>query len=51
LEYATLGNTGLMVSKLCFETMTFGGGRGLFKGMSTVDQAGADELVKTSIDD
>jgi aryl-alcohol dehydrogenase-like predicted oxidoreductase len=50
MEYATLGNTGLLVSKLCFGTMTFGDGRGLFKGISAVDQAGADELVKTSID-
>jgi hypothetical protein len=24
MEYATLGNTGLLVSKLCFGTMTFG---------------------------
>src|SRR5260370_32330875 len=30
--------------------MTFGDGRGLFKGISAVGQAGADELVKTSID-
>jgi aryl-alcohol dehydrogenase-like predicted oxidoreductase len=50
MEYATLGNTGLLVSKLCFGTMTFGDGRGLFKGISSVGQAGADELVKTSID-
>src|SRR5258707_13846027 len=50
MEYATLGNTGLLVSKLCFGTMTFGDGRGLFKAISAVDQAGADELVKTSID-
>jgi len=49
-EYATLGNTGLLVSKLCFGTMTFGIGRALFKAISTMDQAGADELVKTSID-
>jgi aryl-alcohol dehydrogenase-like predicted oxidoreductase len=33
-----------------FGTMTFGDGRGLFKAISTVDQAGADEPVKTSID-
>jgi aryl-alcohol dehydrogenase-like predicted oxidoreductase len=50
MEYTTLGNTGLLVSKLCFGTMTFGDGRGLFKALSTVGQAGADELVKTSID-
>jgi aryl-alcohol dehydrogenase-like predicted oxidoreductase len=50
MKYATLGNTGLLVSKLCFGTMTFGDGRGLFKGISAVDQAGADELVKTAVD-
>ena len=50
MEYATLGNTGLLVSKLCFGTMTFGDGRGLFKAISSVDQAGADELVRTAID-
>jgi hypothetical protein len=50
MEYATLGNTGLLVSKLCFGTMTFGDGRGLFKAISAVGPAGADELVKTSID-
>jgi aryl-alcohol dehydrogenase-like predicted oxidoreductase len=50
MEYATLGNSGLLVSKLCFGTMTFGDGRGLFKAIRTVGQAGADELVKTSID-
>jgi aryl-alcohol dehydrogenase-like predicted oxidoreductase len=45
MEYATLGNTGLLVSKLCFGTMTFGDGRGLFKAISTVGQSAADELV------
>src|SRR5258707_12091604 len=50
MEYATLGNTGLLVSKLCFGTMTFGDGRGIFKAISAVGQAGADELVKTSIE-
>src|ERR1700723_2746019 len=50
MEYSTLGSTGLLVSKLCFGTMTFGDGGGLFKAISTVDQAGADELVKTAID-
>ncbi len=50
MKYATLGNTGLLVSKLCFGTMTFGDGRGMFKAIGTVGQAAADELVKTSID-
>jgi aryl-alcohol dehydrogenase-like predicted oxidoreductase len=50
LDYSTLGNTGLLVSKLCFGTMTFGDGRGLFKALSGVGQAGADQLIKTAID-
>ena len=50
MEYATLGNTGLLVSKLCLGTMTFGDGRGLFKAISSVGQSGADELVKTSLE-
>ena len=50
MEYATLGNTGLLVSKLCFGTMTFGDGRGIFEAISAVGQADANELVKTSID-
>jgi hypothetical protein len=41
-----LDNTGLLVSKLCFGTMTFGDGSGLFKGIRTVGQAGPDETVK-----
>ena len=40
MESATLGNTGLLVSKLCFGTMTFGDGRGLFKAISTLAKMG-----------
>src|SRR6202453_490213 len=50
MKYATLGNTGLQVSRLCFGTMTFGDGRGMFKAIGAVGQAAADELVKTSIE-
>jgi aryl-alcohol dehydrogenase-like predicted oxidoreductase len=50
MEYTTLGNTGLLVSKLCFGTMTFGDGRGLFKAIGAQGQAEADTLVKTSLD-
>ncbi|QHN05155.1 aldo/keto reductase [Granulicella sp. WH15] len=50
MEYKTLGNTGLLVSTLCFGTMTFHGGSGFWKAIGDVDQAGADELVKGSID-
>jgi len=50
MEYRTLGNTGLLVSELCLGAMTFGGGEGFWKVIGTVDQAGADELIKASVD-
>jgi aryl-alcohol dehydrogenase-like predicted oxidoreductase len=50
MEYKTLGNTGLLVSTLCLGTMTFNGGTGFWRTIGTVDQAGADELIKASID-
>jgi aryl-alcohol dehydrogenase-like predicted oxidoreductase len=50
MKYATLGNTGLQVSKLCFGTMTFGDGRGMFKPIGAVGQTEADELIRTSFD-
>jgi aryl-alcohol dehydrogenase-like predicted oxidoreductase len=49
MEYKTLGNTGMLVSTLCLGTMTFHGGKSFWKAIGTVDQAGADELVKASI--
>src|ERR1019366_127855 len=50
MEYKTLGDTGLLVSTLCLGTMTFSGGEGFWKTIGAVDQAGADELIKASID-
>ena len=50
MQYKTLGNTGLQVSTLCFGTMTFGGGEGIWKVIGAVDQARADELVKACIE-
>lgn len=50
MNYKTLGGTGLLVSRLCLGTMTFSGGQGIYKHIGQVDQAGADELVKASIE-
>ncbi len=50
MEYKTLGDTGLLVSTLCLGTMTFHGGQGIWKTIGSVDQKGADELIKASID-
>ena len=50
MQYKTLGDTGLFVSTLCFGTMTFHGGTGRFQLVGQVDQRGADELIKGSLD-
>jgi aryl-alcohol dehydrogenase-like predicted oxidoreductase len=50
VEYTTLGNTGLLVSKLCLGTMTFGPGQGDYKLIGNLDQKGADEHVKGALD-
>jgi len=50
MQYKTLGNTGLLVSQICLGTMTFAGGEGMWKHVAGVEQAGADELVKASLD-
>jgi aryl-alcohol dehydrogenase-like predicted oxidoreductase len=50
MQYKPLGNTGLLVSRLCLGTMTFGGTEGVYKVIGTVDQKAADELVKAATD-
>jgi aryl-alcohol dehydrogenase-like predicted oxidoreductase len=58
MQYKTLGNTGLLVSQICLGTMTFAGddptalteNGALWKAIGNVDQAGADALVKASLD-
>lgn len=50
MEYKTLGDTGLLVSKLCFGAMTFHGGTGLFKMVGNTNQKEADEIIKSCVD-
>src|SRR5580658_8283821 len=50
MQYKPLGNTGLLVSTLCLGTMTFSGGEGFWKLIGSVNQAGADELIKASVE-
>lgn len=50
MRYNTLGDTGLLVSNLCLGTMTFGNGEGFWKAVGMVNQSGADELIKASIE-
>jgi aryl-alcohol dehydrogenase-like predicted oxidoreductase len=50
MQYKTLGNTGLIVSRVCLGTMTFGSGRSVFKIFGALDQNQADGLVKGAYD-
>ncbi len=50
MQYKLLGDTGLIVSKLCFGAMTFHGGSGLFKMIGSSDQTEANAIVKSCID-
>ncbi len=50
MHYKTLGNTGLLVSTLCFGTMTFSGGSGMWRKIGQLDQDAADALIKTCLD-
>lgn len=50
MQYKQLGDTGLLVSTLCFGAMTFHGGNGLFKFMGGSTQTEADEIIKACLD-
>ena len=50
MRYNKLGRTGLSVSELCLGTMTFGGGEGMWGQIGQLQQAEADQLVKTALD-
>ncbi|SMO76075.1 aldo/keto reductase [Gracilimonas mengyeensis] len=49
MKYNVLGNTGLVVSELCFGTMTFGG-EGMWEAIGQQKQEQADELIKKAVD-
>jgi aryl-alcohol dehydrogenase-like predicted oxidoreductase len=49
MQYKTLGDTGLLVSKLCFGAMTFGG-QGAFSFVGNTDQKEADDIIKSCWD-
>lgn len=49
MKYNFLGNTGLVVSELCFGTMTFGG-KGYWEAIGKIQQQGVNDLVKMAVD-
>jgi aryl-alcohol dehydrogenase-like predicted oxidoreductase len=51
MKYDFLGNTGLVVSEICFGTMTFGGSNGgIWEAIGKVQQQEANDLIKTAFD-
>jgi len=50
MKYNFLGNTGVVVSELCFGTMTFGGEGGIWGSIGRTQQAEVNELMKTVVD-
>jgi aryl-alcohol dehydrogenase-like predicted oxidoreductase len=49
MKYNILGNTGVLVSELCFGAMTFGG-KGYWEAVGKLVQEEATELIKLSLD-
>ncbi len=51
MKYNLLGNTGLLVSEICFGTMTFGGqNAGIWENIGKLQQKEVNDLIKTAID-
>jgi aryl-alcohol dehydrogenase-like predicted oxidoreductase len=49
MKYNFLGNTGLLVSEICFGTMTFGG-KGMWESIGKIQQQEVNELMKAVVD-
>ncbi|HEY0246113.1 MAG TPA: aldo/keto reductase [Mucilaginibacter sp.] len=49
MKYNFLGNTGLVVSEICFGAMTFGG-KGYWEAIGKVQQKEVNDLIKTVVD-
>ncbi len=51
MQYNLLGNTGLLVSELCFGTMTFGGqNAGIWDNIGKLQQKEVNDMIKAVID-
>jgi aryl-alcohol dehydrogenase-like predicted oxidoreductase len=51
MKYNFLGNTGLLVSEICFGTMTFGGSNGgIWSNIGKVQLDEVNDLMKTTVD-
>src|ERR1700761_3962620 len=51
MKYNYIGNTGLLVSELCFGTMTFGGqNAGIWDNIGKLQQKEVNDIMKTVLD-
>jgi len=51
MKYNFLGNTGVLVSEICFGTMTFGGSEeGIWGNIGRVQQDEVNQMIKTVVD-
>ncbi|MEM9869668.1 MAG: aldo/keto reductase [Pseudomonadota bacterium] len=50
MPYTRLGNSGLVVSRMCFSTMTFTHGTDWIPGVAKIEQADADRMVAHALD-
>ena len=48
MDYSQLGNSGLLVFRLCLGTMTFSDGSGVYRNIGNVGQQEADIPVRAS---
>ncbi|RKR84246.1 aryl-alcohol dehydrogenase-like predicted oxidoreductase [Mucilaginibacter gracilis] len=49
MKYNFFGNTGLIVSEICFGTMTFGG-KGIWEAIGKIQQTEVNDLMKVVVD-
>ena len=50
MRYHLLGQTGMYVSELCLGTMTYGGGKGVWESIGSLQQDAVNEQVKLAVD-
>jgi aryl-alcohol dehydrogenase-like predicted oxidoreductase len=50
MRYHLLGQTGLYVSELCLGTMTYGGGKGIWEAIGSLQQEAVNEQVKFAVE-
>jgi aryl-alcohol dehydrogenase-like predicted oxidoreductase len=50
MRYRLLGQTGLYVSELCLGTMTYGGNKGIWESIGSLQQDAVNEQVKFAVD-